>query len=82
MSTRRKVLVGATVAVAGLVVALAAGAWNNDGDRTGQVLWSLNGGRAKNVIMFLGDGMGDSEITVAATTSRAPTGACRWTCCR
>ena len=26
---------------------------------------AIDGGRAKNVILFLGDGMGDSEITVA-----------------
>ena len=26
---------------------------------------AIDGGRAKNVILFLGDGMGDSEITIA-----------------
>ena len=62
---RQKILVGATVAVAGLVVASAAGVWNNDGDRTPEIRRALDGGRAKNVIMFLGDGMGDSEITIA-----------------
>ncbi len=74
MSKRRKILVGATVGVAGLVVASAAGAWNNDGDKTAQVLFSLNGGRAKNVIMFLGDGMGDSEITIARNYAKGAAG--------
>ena len=34
-------------------------------DRTEQIRNSIIGGKAKHVIMFLGDGMGDSEITVA-----------------
>ncbi len=37
----------------------------NSEDRTQQVRQSIEGGTAKNVIMFLGDGMGDSEITIA-----------------
>jgi alkaline phosphatase len=34
-------------------------------DRTEQVKKAIQGGRARNVILFLGDGMGDSEITIA-----------------
>lgn len=34
-------------------------------DRSGDVKQAINGGGAKNVILFLGDGMGDSEITIA-----------------
>lgn len=34
-------------------------------DRSKAVLQAIDGGRAKNVILFLGDGMGDSEITIA-----------------
>jgi alkaline phosphatase len=34
-------------------------------DRTKSVQHAVIGGRAKNVILFLGDGMGDSEITIA-----------------
>lgn len=34
-------------------------------DRTKEVRKSIVDGRAKNVILFLGDGMGDSEITIA-----------------
>jgi alkaline phosphatase/streptomycin-6-phosphatase len=34
-------------------------------DNSGNLRRAIDGGRAKNVIMFLGDGMGDSEITAA-----------------
>ena len=36
-----------------------------DGDRSQDFRDAIGGGRAKNVILFLGDGMGDSEITIA-----------------
>ncbi|MGC3953856.1 MAG: alkaline phosphatase [Propionicimonas sp.] len=41
------------------------GARQNDGDRTKQVRRAVDGGRARNVILLIGDGMGDSEITIA-----------------
>ncbi|GAW49993.1 MULTISPECIES: alkaline phosphatase [unclassified Nocardioides] len=41
------------------------GATRNDGDRTSAVRHAVVGGHARNVILFIGDGMGDSEITVA-----------------
>ena len=34
-------------------------------DRSQDLRKAVDGGRAKNVILFLGDGMGDSEITIA-----------------
>lgn len=34
-------------------------------DKTRQLRHAIVGGRARNVILFLGDGMGDSEITIA-----------------
>lgn len=34
-------------------------------DRTDEIRKSVKGGRARNVILFIGDGMGDSEITIA-----------------
>src|SRR5215467_6755185 len=34
-------------------------------DRSKAVQKAIDSGRAKNVILFLGDGMGDSEITIA-----------------
>ena len=64
-SHTRKVLVGAGVAASWLMVATAAGAYHSNGDRSNEVKRAIDGGRAKNVIMFLGDGMGDSEITIA-----------------
>jgi len=47
------------------VVGVAAGATGGHDDNTNAARRAIEGGRAKNVIMFLGDGMGDSEITVA-----------------
>jgi len=37
----------------------------DDGDRTDAVRQAVTGGQARNIILFLGDGMGDSEITAA-----------------
>jgi alkaline phosphatase/streptomycin-6-phosphatase len=34
-------------------------------DKSQELREAIDGGRARNVIMFLGDGMGDSEITIA-----------------
>jgi alkaline phosphatase len=62
---KRKIVLGAGVVASWLMVATAAGAYHNDGDRSNEVKHAIDGGRAKNVIMFLGDGMGDSEITIA-----------------
>lgn len=41
------------------------GAARNDGDMTQALRDSIVSGTAKNVILLIGDGMGDSEITVA-----------------
>src|SRR5262249_56544346 len=37
----------------------------DDGDRTSAVRQAIDDGSARNVILFIGDGMGDSEITAA-----------------
>jgi alkaline phosphatase/streptomycin-6-phosphatase len=37
----------------------------SEGDRSEVLKKAINGSRARNVILFLGDGMGDSEITIA-----------------
>jgi len=75
--TRRLLTGAATVAVVGTFVAapaaaFAAGPSDNGGssrhggqDQTEAVRESLVNGPAKNVILLIGDGMGDSEITVA-----------------
>ncbi len=67
-TTRRRLTMGlAVVAVAGLTAG-AAGAWHgwgNDGDRSRAIAKQIEQGPAKNVILFIGDGMGESEITLA-----------------
>jgi alkaline phosphatase len=37
----------------------------DDGDRSDAVLKAIDGGSARNILLFIGDGMGDSEITAA-----------------
>lgn len=51
------------------------GAARLDGDQTSTIRDSLRPNRAKNVILIIGDGMGDSEITVARNYSRGAGGA-------
>lgn len=41
------------------------GARRIDGDQTDTERSAINGGKARNVILLVGDGMGDSEITMA-----------------
>ena len=48
-----------TIVVAGAMARSAATSQNEQGNSEG------NSARARNVILFLGDGMGDSEITIA-----------------
>ena len=76
-NTRRR-LRSATMAVGALVAAStlfassgAVAATTADdhhrlvGDKTKAVRDAIVGGKAKNVILLIGDGMGDSEITIA-----------------
>jgi alkaline phosphatase/streptomycin-6-phosphatase len=63
----RSVCVAATIAAAFLVGA-AVGPFRShadDGDRSAAVRQAIDNGSARNVILFIGDGMGDSEITAA-----------------
>ena len=46
-------------------VDVQGGAAREDGDQTQLIRDSLRTGKVKNVILLIGDGMGDSEITVA-----------------
>src|ERR1700712_2945573 len=41
------------------------GAARLDGDQTGTIRDSISGSASRNVILLIGDGMGDSEITLA-----------------
>lgn len=57
----------ALTAGVGLVVLVAVGAAfaGDKGDRSDAVKQAIQKGKAKNVILLIGDGMGDSEITIA-----------------
>lgn len=55
------VLIGLAVALVILPVRASSGAR----DRTAEVDNAVQAGQARNIILFLGDGMGDSEITIA-----------------
>src|SRR5262245_31683446 len=59
--------VSIAIAIAAVVTAtVAAGAvTGTSGDRTNDAKHAIKGGRARNVILFIGDGMGDSEISIA-----------------
>jgi alkaline phosphatase len=50
------------------------GAARNDGDRTNDVRRAVVGGKARNVILLIGDGMGDSEITSARNYAEGAAG--------
>jgi len=69
----------ATRATAVLIVR-AATAWMmthslaDDGDRSDALKAAIVGGTARNVILFLGDGMGDAEITLARNYAVGPGG--------
>ncbi|SFW77284.1 alkaline phosphatase [Amycolatopsis australiensis] len=80
---RRWLVAGALGAalVAAAPVALATnGSGNADarsagtGDRTADVRAVIQGGHARNVILFIGDGMGQSEITAARNYERGAAG--------
>jgi alkaline phosphatase len=79
MHTRRR-RTTKLVAAAGLVAAamsLTAGtavASRHGNDRGDDISREFQRGRVKNVILFLGDGMGDSEITVARNYAKGAAG--------
>lgn len=57
-------LAGAAIALTNATLAFAHEPQGAN-DRTAEVRQAIHDGRARNVILFLGDGMGDSEITIA-----------------
>lgn len=62
------VLLGTAATATGnghLDLAEHGGAQRNHGDQTHALRHAIDGGKAKNVILIIGDGMGDSEITSA-----------------
>lgn len=66
-TVRRWAVAGSILILAGATVAFAGSHHRRSErtDRTHQISQAIRGGRAKNVILFLGDGMGDSEMAIA-----------------
>ena len=63
---KKEIAVAAGLVAAAALVTSAVVLTNNDhDDRSREIRDALDSGRAKNVILFIGDGMGDSEITIA-----------------
>ncbi len=62
MSRRIATAAAAAILVILVAVGVAVGA---DNDRSNDVRRAIDGGTAKNVILLIGDGMSDSEITIA-----------------
>lgn len=63
---RRVVAVLATTGIiAALAVAVPAAATGHSTDNTQDARRAVVGGEARNVILLIGDGMGDSEVTIA-----------------
>ena len=63
---RMATLVATAAVVALPAAAVAAGAHP---DHTQAARKAIQGGKARNVILLIGDGMGDSEITIARNYS-------------
>ncbi|PKV90326.1 alkaline phosphatase [Amycolatopsis echigonensis] len=87
LAGRRKWLAAGALGVAMVAaapVAIAAQGTQDDqgartasagsGDRTQEVRQAIQGGHARNVILFIGDGMGQSEITSARNYERGAAG--------
>ncbi|UOZ02538.1 alkaline phosphatase [Amycolatopsis sp. WQ 127309] len=84
LTGRRRWLVagalGAALVAAAPVALAATGSGPADarsagtGDRTNDVRSAIQGGSARNVILFIGDGMGQSEITAARNYERGAAG--------
>lgn len=62
--SRRRLIAAASVAAA-TAVAVTVTASAGASDTKDQAQRAIKGGKAKNVILLIGDGMGDSEITLA-----------------
>lgn len=58
-----------SVAVAATLLSLGISTASNADEQPKSLKQSIVGGRAKNVILLIGDGMGDSEITIARNYS-------------
>ncbi|MGH4034934.1 alkaline phosphatase [Actinomycetota bacterium Odt1-20B] len=61
----RRTLIAAAVSVVAATTAVAVTATAGASGTKDQAAQAIKGGKAKNVILLIGDGMGDSEITLA-----------------
>ncbi|WP_433179995.1 alkaline phosphatase [Actinoallomurus sp. CA-150999] len=74
-SSSRLIRRGAIAALAvGALTAAAMPTFASGGDRTDAVRSAIKGGKARNVILLIGDGMGDSEITIARNYAKGAAG--------
>jgi alkaline phosphatase len=64
---RTAVIAAAAASVVALPAAALAAGWHTD--NTPAAKSAVHGGKARNVILLIGDGMGDSEITIARNYS-------------
>ncbi|PRY63343.1 alkaline phosphatase [Knoellia remsis] len=65
LATVSALAITGTAAYAASGLAATGGATRLSGDQTAAVKKAIDGGKARNVILLIGDGMGDSEITSA-----------------
>jgi alkaline phosphatase len=64
-TSRGRAIAVAAVATAIMTIPAAATAFGGHDDNSKDARRAIEGGKARNVILLLGDGMGDSEITIA-----------------
>ena len=78
VSALRKTGIAAGIlAGVGLIGGLGIVSGAGHGDHSKELRDAIDGGRAKNVILFIGDGMGDSEITIARNYQQGANGRLR-----
>jgi alkaline phosphatase len=70
----RRAAAAAAVATLAIGVPAVAGATDKYQDRTKEARQAVVGGKARNVILLIGDGMGDSEITIARNYAKGAAG--------
>ncbi len=74
MTTGRWAILAGVAALAGCLLATTFAKARNDDDRSNLVRRAISSQRGRNVIMYLGDGMGDSEITIARNYEKGAAG--------
>ena len=74
---RKTGIAAGTLAGVGLIGGLGIVSGAGHGDHSKDLRDAIDGGRAKNVILFIGDGMGDSEITIARNYQHGANGRLR-----